>query len=583
MIVSPPGSNRADVTIQIISNLYHNHPDQHILVVAKNSTTLESIFDRIKGLDIDPRHLIRLGHDSETGSTLGEWGKAGRVNAYLQTRLDLLAQVDRLAQSLHMTGAFGYTCETAGYFFTSQIKNRWESFWNSAASSAQTIESQFPFTAFFSDAAQPLFKKGLSLEEAKNVAQGCYAYIQNIFKQLEEIRAFEILRTGEDRVSFLLMKGVRIVALTSSYASVCRQELLSVGFKYQTLIMEEASQMLEIEGFIPMTLQPLDIDTGISHLERVIMIGDHRQVAPAVRNAALDKYANLEQSLFSRLIRLGVPSIQLDVQAQVRSSIANLYRWAYPQLKDSKSVSAEKPFSEANPGFCFEYQFVNVDDYVGHGEIETRPLFLQNLGEAEYAVAIFQYLRLLGYPAEKITLLAAYNGQKELINDVIKQRCGWHPLFGQPGTVSTIDQYQTLQNDFVILSLVRTSELGHLRDIRKLITGFSRAKLGLYVLGRRSLFEACGDLEPIFKTLWDRPTDKLWLHTEERFVNATRSVDQHELKFNKKSNEWQSTAKKGNAIVGIKSLEEMGSLVHKMAQEKITELKAQKQASMDES
>ena len=60
---------------------------------------------------------------------------------------------------------------------------------------------------------------------------------------------------------------------------------------------------------------------------------------------------------------------------------------------------------------------------------------LQNLGEAEYVVAMFMYMRLLGYPAEKISILTTYNGQKHLIRDVIQQRCAKNPFIGRPHTV----------------------------------------------------------------------------------------------------------------------------------------------------
>jgi hypothetical protein len=41
-------------------------------------------------------------------------------------------------------------------------------------------------------------------------------------------------------------------------------------------------------------------------------------------------------------------------------------------------------------------------------------------------------MRLIGYPAEKITILTTYNGQKHLIRDVIKQRCASNPFIGYP-------------------------------------------------------------------------------------------------------------------------------------------------------
>ena len=57
------------------------------------------------------------------------------------------------------------------------------------------------------------------------------------------------------------------------------------------------------------------------------------------------------------------------------------------------------------------------------------------MAEAEYAVAIFMYMRLQGYPPDKITILTTYNGQKHLIRDVLNKRCGSNPYFGNPEKV----------------------------------------------------------------------------------------------------------------------------------------------------
>ena len=59
----------------------------------------------------------------------------------------------------------------------------------------------------------------------------------------------------------------------------------------------------------------------------------------------------------------------------------------------------------------------------------------QNLGEAEYAVALFMYMRLQGYPPERIAILTTYNGQKHLIRDVLGRRCANNPVFGLPEKV----------------------------------------------------------------------------------------------------------------------------------------------------
>ncbi len=48
------------------------------------------------------------------------------------------------------------------------------------------------------------------------------------------------------------------------------------------------------------------------------------------------------------------------------------------------------------------------------------------------------YMRLLGYPAQTITILTTYNGQKFLIRDVLNKRCAKNPLLGMPMKVRRI-------------------------------------------------------------------------------------------------------------------------------------------------
>ena len=77
----------------------------------------------------------------------------------------------------------------------------------------------------------------------------------------------------------------------------------------------------------------------------------------------------------------------------------------------------------------------DTPDFEGRGETVPVPYFFQNLAEAEYVVTLYQYMRLLGYPAEKISMLTTYNGQKALLKDVVERRCAHHPAFGVPHKV----------------------------------------------------------------------------------------------------------------------------------------------------
>jgi intron-binding protein aquarius len=58
-----------------------------------------------------------------------------------------------------------------------------------------------------------------------------------------------------------------------------------------------------------------------------------------------------------------------------------------------------------------------------------------------------------------------------------------------------------------------------LRDIRRLTVALSRARLGLYILGRREVFESCFELRHAFDILLQRP-DKLMLVTGELFPSS---------------------------------------------------------------
>lgn len=448
VIVGPPGTGKTDVATQIISNIYHNFPKQRTLLVAHSNQALNQLFQKITKLDIDHRHLLRLGHGEEDLETNVSYSKYGRVESFLENRARYLFEIDRLAANLGAPGAHGNSCETAGYFKSVYVTPAWQSFWQATESSSfngEVLRTSFPFYQYFSAAPQPLFPEGATDDQLVDIVKGCERHIEKIFTELEDIRPFEILRNPKDRANYLLIKEARIIAMTSTHAAIRRQEIVDLGFHYDNVVMEEAAQITEVENFIPLALQkPVN---GKMQWQRIVLCGDHYQNSPVVQNMAFRQYANLEQSLFLRLVRLGVPLINLDKQGRARPSIADLYRWRYHNLGDLPNVTQASEYVHANPGFRYDYQFIDVQDYKGQGEMQPSPHFLQNLGEAEYAVAIYQYMRLLGYKASKISILTTYAGQRALIRDVLNHRCGKSRLFGMPRIVTTVDKYQGEQND----------------------------------------------------------------------------------------------------------------------------------------
>lgn len=552
------------MAVQIIASLYHSFPTQRTIVVTHSNAALNDIFQKVMARgDIEERYLVRLGSGERSLQTTSthDFTKQGRV-AYSLARCGvLLEQVQLLSESLNISGRAergadgspAYTCETAEIFNRHTVQTLVRKFLKQAKECEDQKPDEVNVIAIFPFAAYFKVVENVSLVEAKNH----FVSITNVFRELDEYRPLELLRTQRQRSDYLIMKQARVVAMTCTHAAIARSHLISLGFEYDNIVVEEAGQMLEIETFIPLLLQRGETDATSAkngRLKRYCLIGDHNQLPPVVQNASFAKYSNLDQSMFLRLIRLGAPYIELNKQGRSRPEIASLYSWRYSNLGNLEHVCTSNGYTVANAGLSHTFQLVNVDNYEGKGETAPTLYFYQNVGEAEYAVALFQYLVLIGHAPQSISILTTYNGQRELIMDIISQRCGHGtPLAGvRPRAVSTVDQYQGQQNDIVLLSLVRTETVGHLRDARRLVVAVSRARLGLYVFCRQEMFETCYELNQTFAQLVQRPT-KLQLVTGENYPTERLATDPIP----------------SEQIYEVDDVGHMGSIVHQMQQDLI--------------
>lgn len=113
----------------------------------------------------------------------------------------------------------------------------------------------------------------------------------------------------------------------------------------------------------------------------------------------------------------------------------------------------------------------------------------------------------------------------------------------------------------MILSLTRTSRVGYLRDIRRLTVALSRARLGLYILGRREVFESCFELRQAFDILLQRP-DKLMLVTGELWPSKRILAEEE-----------------GKDVPGqtpMENVEHLGQYVFEMTKSKIQQIRAER-------
>lgn len=314
LIVGDSCSGKTEIAVQILRALYHQNPKERTLIVTHSNQALNKIFDRLLELDVEEHHLLRMGHGEEDLQSEQDFSRQGRVKYVLSRRDELLKQVEKLSKSLHLGSGQKFTCQSAEYFDSFHVVPRWIKYCDSVLNGGDSqnlseIGDKFPFVKFFEDAPQPIFK-ARSLEEDKEIANECYDYIREIFTKLRATRPFEIFDSLSDRNQYFLNIEAKLIAMTATHAALKRTKFVELNFQYDNILMEDSGQILEIETAITLLLQ--NPENGVNRLKRWIMIGDHNRIPPTIQNSALKKFSNMQQSLFARFIRLGVPTIKLE-------------------------------------------------------------------------------------------------------------------------------------------------------------------------------------------------------------------------------------------------------------------------------
>jgi len=578
LIVGPPGTGKTDVAVQIANLLYNNNKNERTLIITHSNYALNDIFEKIVRLDIDERHLLRLGLGEKDLDLGKNFSKHGRINYLLERRLHLLREVKIFSQSIQPDQDEDYTCETAEILFQTKILPKWQAFKLIISKQEQNDRTfylaRFPFNKYLKESTmfffgiteinheneEPLAHINLdvkSIEDLLNLFQLIWDRIVGLFTELKELALLEILRSNKERGNYLISQQAKIIAMTSTHAAMKRKNFLEIGFEYDNVIFEESAQIMEIESFIPLVLQNSRFQGKQPRLKRVIMLGDENQLPPIIKNTNYQKLSNLEQSLFTRLLRLNTPHVKLTHQGRCRESILELFQWKYEKLLSLPVVSIGD-YSKMNCGFLNEYQFIDVPEIQGVGETCPNPHFYQNIAEAEFVVSTYMYMVLKGYDPNTITILTTYNGQKYLIRDIIHQKCSWSKIFRKPKKITTVDKFQGQQNDYILLSLVRTKNVGHIRDPRRLIVAMSRAKLGLYVFGKFHLYQGYNEMKEIFK-LFGKKSLKMELIVNENWETRRNCGE--------KTDEHTNYERMGRKSVG--NHQEMYAIVEKLLKEKM--------------
>ena len=320
------------------------------------------------------------------------------------------------------------------------------------------------------------------------------------------------------------------------------------GFTFRVACVDEAAQCPEPAALIPIT-------KALS----AVLVGDAKQLPPTVTSVDAQR-AGLGVSLFERMERLGVAVDLLDRQYRMHPSLAEFPSATfYGGRVASHPAPADRPpppgmrwvpfpSRETKRGGIptrYPVLFVEVD---GGREVRERDgLSISNPREALLAVAVADALlrasrdenenvsdtnekksAALGSTSD-VGIIAPYAAQVRRVRELWTERTREASSFERDRDgdrrknptevpeleVHSVDGFQGREKEVIVLCTTRAndaSNLGFVRDDRRMNVAMTRAKRGLIVLGNRA-------------TLASDPTWRKWLRWIDARGLATTSSD----------------------------------------------------------
>ena len=297
-------------------------------------------------------------------------------------------------------------------------------------------------------------------------------------REVEKLKVSMQLRQQLRNVSRTeALKSKSLIGVTITGASINHELLQQVDPK--VVIVEEAAEIMESSLVAA-------LGKSVRHL---IMIGDHKQLRPQVDTWELRRDYKLDVSMMERLIRSKYPFKALKKQNRMRPEFSALLKDIYPNLEDNmERVAGNKPIDCIVKSMFFWSHDCPEEGRKKGDQEQGRSK--KNEGEADMVVTLVLFMLINGTSPSQITVLAAYQGQTVLIRK--KLRAAQQRLFASESAesnfiqVHTIDMFQGDENDYVIVSLVRSNNdgnLGFLGEMNRRCVAQSRAKCGLYFVG----------------------------------------------------------------------------------------------------
>lgn len=245
--------------------------------------------------------------------------------------------------------------------------------------------------------------------------------------------------------------------------------------KFTSILIDESMQSTEPECMVPVVLGA----------KQLILVGDHCQLGPVVMCKKAAR-AGLSQSLFERLVVLGIRPFRLEVQYRMHPELSQFPSNFFYEGSLQNGVCAEDrrlkldfPWPQPErPMFFLVTQ--------GQEEIAGSGTSFLNRTEAANVEKITTRFLKAGIKPEQIGIITPYEGQRAYLVQYMQYQGSLHSRLYQEIEIASVDAFQGREKDIIIMSCVRSNErqgIGFLNDPRRLNVALTRAKYGIIIVG----------------------------------------------------------------------------------------------------
>ena len=281
-----------------------------------------------------------------------------------------------------------------------------------------------------------------------------------MYRESRELRKWA--RDLEERLISTIIDDTQVICTTLIGVSSKHLE----DMKFRTVIIDEASQALEPECWNAMLKG-----------QRVILAGDHKQLAPTVKSQEAIAMG-LDSTILDRMTPHLKHKAVLTVQYRMNDAILQFSNMRHYEglLTSHQTVASHRL------GLLPAITYIDTSGCGFEEKMSDKSRSLHNEGEyfiiREHLVA-----NIAEYTGAAIGVISPYADQIRYISQEIAED---EVLRSLDITVNTIDGFQGQEKDAILISLVRSNDagiIGFLADERRLNVAMTRARKNLVIVG----------------------------------------------------------------------------------------------------